>query len=190
MNLSSILSFTKAWVKESLFEGAVAVDATVGNGNDTLFLAKAVGAKGRVFGFDIQAQALNQTRSLLIEAGVESRVSLFQRGHHRLAETLAETNVPSVQAVMFNLGYLPQGDPSITTLPETTLTAVDQSLNLIATGGTLTLVLYTGHPGGEEEASAVLERLTTLDPRFFDSAHYRLLNRNRAPSLVIVRKKK
>ncbi|SDX11860.1 Putative rRNA methylase [Marininema mesophilum] len=189
MNVASILSFTHTLVKDSLFPGAIAIDATAGNGHDTLFLAQTVGAEGHVFTYDIQAQALEITHRRLQEVNLADRVSLIHRGHHHMAESLTEVNVTQVHAIMFNLGYLPKGDPGVTTLPVTTLSAIQQSLDLLAPGGTLTLVLYTGHPGGNEEATAVLHQLESLDARCFDTAHYQLLNRNQAPSLAIVRKK-
>ncbi|SFS77268.1 class I SAM-dependent methyltransferase [Marininema halotolerans] len=189
MNLASILSFTHTLVKDSLFPGAIAIDATAGNGHDTLFLAQSVGEEGQVIAFDIQSQALENTYTRLKEAKVEERVSLHQRGHQHMTEVLSELTIPQVQAIMFNLGYLPKGKLEVTTLPDTTLTAIDQSLEWLGPSGTLSLVLYTGHAGGKEEATAVLQKLSLLNTRLFDTAHYQLLNRNLAPSLALVRKK-
>lgn len=189
MSLPSILSFTHQRVREVLQEGAVAVDATVGNGHDTLFLAEQVGPAGCVHGFDIQREALESAHHRLTEAGVAKRVILHHAGHQRMEETLPPDVRGRIRAVMFNLGYLPGGDKTIITRPETTLEAIRQSLRLLSPGGLLTVVLYTGHPGGEEEAEAVLHYMKTLDPQRYQVARYTHINRHHAPSLVAVEKK-
>ena len=61
--------------------GDTVVDATMGNGHDTLFLAEQVGAEGRVYAFDIQESALESTRQLLEEHGMSGRVTLQCRSH-------------------------------------------------------------------------------------------------------------
>jgi 16S rRNA C1402 N4-methylase RsmH len=133
--------------------GATAVDATVGTGKDTRFLAETVGEGGRVYGFDIQAGALEQARRRL--GPLSGRVSLFQAGHETLWEALPEGLRGRVAVVVFNLGYLPGADGGCITRTETTLAALAASLKLLAPGGLLSVVAYTGHAGGREEAEAV-----------------------------------
>ena len=58
---------------------------------------------------------------------------------------------------MFNLGYLPGGDKNRTTGISTTLAALEASFMLLTTGGRITILAYTGHPGGQEETEAVKE---------------------------------
>lgn len=186
MSLPATLALTHDWVRRVLFPGSLAVDATIGNGNDTLFLARAVGTSGQVYGFDIQQEALDQTWERLRSAGVADRVTLHRRGHHQMEETLPPDWRGRVNAAMFNLGYLPKGDPTIITRPDTTLSALKQSLEWLAPGGIITVMLYTGHPGGKEEADQVTEFLQGLDSREFRTVCFQTLNRHQAPFLIAV----
>jgi predicted methyltransferase len=188
MSLPAILPFAQEQIRKSLFDGAIAVDATAGNGHDTLFLAKAVGASGHVYSFDIQQEALEHTRHRLHSEGVEARVTLYRRGHQFMREVLPKQVYGRVAAMMFNLGYLPRGDRQVTTRAETTITALEQGLPLLAPYGVCTLVLYTGHPGGEKEADAVISFTKELDPKQYAAAWYQMLNRNHAPSVVAIKR--
>ncbi len=148
-------------VCEVLSVGEAAVDATAGNGHDTQFLAVCVGGEGRVFAFDVQQQALDQTGQRLDDQGLEN-VRLLQRSHVELTRAIPRTLHGRIGAVMFNLGYLPGGTKSLTTQTETTQTAVRQALELLRPGGVITIVAYTGHPGGADEATAVEGLLESL----------------------------
>lgn len=151
----TLLTIAKQALATVLTEGSRAVDCTVGNGHDTLFLARSVGENGRVFGFDIQAQALESARRRLAEAGVGQHVTLFEAGHERLAELLPPEAEGSLACAMFNLGYLPGGDKTVVTKIPTTLTALDTTLAWLKPGGILSVHCYGGHPGGLDELSAV-----------------------------------
>jgi len=145
-----------------LHEGDLAVDATAGNGHDTLFLARRVGVEGHVYAFDIQPQALEETGRRLQEAGMASRVTLLQAGHEEMERRLPAEVRGHLAAVMFNLGYLPGSDKQRVTTASTTLQALEQAVRLLAPGGLLSVLAYRGHPGGREEAEAVGERLSSL----------------------------
>ncbi len=133
--------------------GDAAVDATAGNGHDTVFLAGLVGGTGTVIAFDVQAQAIASTRERLAAAGLLERVELVHGSHAGIAEHAAPG---SVAAVMFNLGYLPGGDHSLITRREETLAALEAAMAVLRPGGLLTIVCYPGHPGGDEESAAVV----------------------------------
>lgn len=170
-------------IHQTLAPGGRAIDATVGNGHDTLFLAQQVGADGRVFGFDIQEKALASTEKRL--EGLPG-VTLHHAGHERMADYLPEDVKGRIAAVMFNLGYLPGDDHSITTRSETTIAALDQALRLLAIKGLITLVLYTGHPGGAEETADVLAFAKEL-PADFTASHFARLNSSgAAPELLAI----
>ena len=152
--------------------GDIAVDATAGNGHDTLFLAERVGPAGQVYAFDIQAQALERTRRRLEAVSLAGRVKLIQLGHEHLCAALPKGIRGSVTAVMFNLGYLPGGDTECVTRIDTTLAALDQAVACLRAGGILTVVAYPGHPGGGTETAAVrewLRRHPVLAPRLKES---------------------
>jgi predicted methyltransferase len=148
---------------EVLQEGDYAVDATVGNGHDTLFLARQVGATGHVWGFDIQADAIAGAREQLLALGLQRRVTLLQRGHQELAEALPAEVHGRLAAVMFNLGYLPGSDKRVTTQAGTTLAALVAARAQLRPGGLLSVLAYRGHPGGQQEADAVAAWLARSD---------------------------
>jgi predicted methyltransferase len=138
-------------VAARLRSGDVAVDATVGNGYDTVFLAAAVGSLGKVYGFDLQPAALAAARERLESGGLVSRVVLIEAGHEEMAGRLPPEVAGGVAAVMFNLGYLPGSDRAVVTVPATTGPAVRSAVGLLRPGGIVSVLVYTGHPGGEAE---------------------------------------
>lgn len=165
--------------------GSCVVDATVGNGHDTEFLAALVGDSGRVHGFDVQLAALHSAKERLRAAGLDHRV----RWHHEGHESLADHVDDPLRAVMFNLGYLPGGDHGLTTTAATTLEACSSAAALLVEGGVLSLVLYRGHPGGDMEAQAVESWILGLDASHWSVARYSPLGRRReAPSLLLASK--
>ncbi|MDQ7040957.1 MAG: class I SAM-dependent methyltransferase [Rhodothermus sp.] len=172
--------------------GEVAIDATVGNGHDTLFLAQLVGAEGHVYGFDVQEEALIRTQQRLKAAALEGRVTLFQKSHEQMAEVIPSVCHGRFGAIMFNLGYLPGGtDRTCVTRPETTLPALDVALRLLRPAGVLTVVAYPGHPGGDRETEAVRQWAERLDPGDFVAVRYAFCNRRRfTPELIVVSKRR
>lgn len=156
-------------VSTHLKEGDVAIDATVGNGRDTAFLAQAVGEGGHVHGFDIQPQAIASARSYLARLGLMRRVDLYETGHERMPEVLPPALAGQVSAILFNLGYLPGGDHALTTTARNTLAALDASLEFLAPGGILSIMCYPGHPEGALEAEAVVRWADALDKARFNA---------------------
>ncbi|MBE3587972.1 MAG: class I SAM-dependent methyltransferase [Thermoanaerobacteraceae bacterium] len=182
---ASATAWAQAFIAPVLIPGSVAVDATAGKGLDTEFLARGVGAAGRVFAFDIQPGALEITRQRLAAAGLLERVTLLHRDHAAMAAHVP----PPVNAVMFNLGYLPGGDHRIVTRPGTTLRALQDALALLAPKGRLSLVVYTGHPGARQEQETLEEYAAHLPPREFTVLRLAFWNRSsRAPVVILVEK--
>jgi len=143
-----------------LSEGDLVIDATAGNGHDTVFLARCVGASGRVLAFDVQRAAIDSSRRLVASANVSAKVELFQESHSNL---LTHVSPGTVAAIMFNLGYLPGADQSIITTTSETLIALNAALRALRPGGWLCVVCYPGHEGGGEEASAVESWMSAQD---------------------------
>jgi len=165
--------------------GDYVVDATCGNGHDTLLLAKLVGPGGRVWAFDIQQQAVEATTARLAEAGYTAAVEIVLGGH----ETLAQRCTGPVTAVVFNLGYLPGGDRSVVTRPESTLAGLEQALGILAPGGVVVITLYPGHEGGQLERTALEARLVQLPPAGFHVWHMGQINvPTTAPYLILIQK--
>jgi len=170
-------------LKERVQEGDVVVDATVGNGHDTRFLAECVGASGHVVGFDIQASAIENTCARTENV---PNITLHQVGHEQIAKYISTP----VAAITFNLGYLPGGDKSLTTRTGTTLTALQSSVSHLKPGGLLTIVAYIGHEGGSEEGNAVADWAESLDQNEFSVIRYEFQNqRNTPPFLIAVEKR-
>lgn len=174
-------------IEPALFPGARAVDATLGNGRDTLWLCERVGAEGRVYGFDVQPEAVERTRARLREAGLEERATLVCDGHQNM-----ERHVPEpVDVVMFNLGWLPGAAHAVTTLAATTLPAAEAALRLLKPDGLLTLCVYPGHEEGAREREALIAWASALDSVRYDAMARNYLNQpNFPPILLAVRKKR
>ena len=145
----------QALASEVLNSGDIAIDATVGKGRDTAFLAQTVGPTGWVHSFDIQPDAINSTRNLLEVSGLINRVTLHERSHAELTESLPDSHRGKIAVAIFNLGYLPGSDQKIITQPESTAIALESALTELKSGGRLICVAYTGHPGGKEESDVV-----------------------------------
>jgi 16S rRNA C1402 N4-methylase RsmH len=190
MPIQSVLDFAHHLIAEALSPGGVAVDATVGNGHDTVALARAVGPEGRVFGIDVQAEAIEHTRSRLADDGVAEPVTLVHGGHEDMAEHLPASVHGAVGAVTFNLGYLPGSASTLTTEPETTLSALEAALSVLRPGGVVTVVMYTGHEGGPAEAAAVESWAADRSQDEFHVLSYQFMNqKNDPPRLVAVEKR-
>ena len=173
-------------IDPALCPGARAVDATMGNGGDTLRLCRLVGDTGRVYAFDIQPEAVARTRQRLEGEGMLDRAALFCAGHEHMAELVPEP----VDAVVFNLGWLPGARHGVTTRVETTLRAVNAALALLKPEGLMTVCVYPGHEEGARELEALNAWASGLDPKRFDVMARHYVNQpNDPPRLIAVRKR-
>ena len=181
MDLGNARAWTRElWDKLSL-EGAFVIDATVGNGYDTVYLAGKVGETGRVYGFDVQTEAIGATRARLNEAGLLDRCRLIPDSHENVDAYVKDP----VDGVMFNLGWLPKAEHAVTTHAESTLKAVSKCLELLKKGGLMTVCVYPGHPEGEREKAALLAWAKALDDSAFDARVTEYLNIAKRPPLLI-----
>ena len=190
MAIPSILDAAHAFAARGLGPGGVAIDATVGNGHDTLFLVQEVGEEGTVIGFDVQSDALQATRDRVESEApdVSGCLHLVHAGHESMAEHVGAG--VQVDTVMFNLGYLPGGDHSVITTPDTTLPALREAVDLLGVGGVVTIVAYPGHDGGAAETDAVASWVSSLPQATFRSLSYRFVNQaNDPPRLFVVEKR-
>ena len=165
--------------------GDTVVDATMGNGHDTLFLAEQVGPEGHVCAFDIQESALESTRALLEAHRAADRVTLFCQSHAELT-----ASVPSgLAAAVFNLGWLPGGDHTVTTRTASTRQAVLAALELLKPGGIVTICAYPGHPEGEKELEMLIQLLSSLSNRAYNVLRQTFLNAGPgAPECFVIQK--
>lgn len=190
MNLYGILPFARHLLERAVPTGGIAVDCTVGNGHDTLFLAQLVGKSGTVYGFDIQETALRKTREKLTENEAERQVRLFLTGHEHLEEKIQAEHVGKVNGAIFNLGYLPGSDKEIVTKPETTLAAIEQLLNVMTAGGMIIIVIYHGHEEGKTERDAVVAYAEQLDQQIAHVLRYQFINQANNPPFIIAIEKR
>jgi len=183
--LSNALHLSHHYMLEVIQPGDCVIDATVGNGNDTCFLARLVGQDGKVFGFDIQKRALENAKLKLEQAGILERAVLIQDSHANILNYIHEP----VKAAMFNLGYLPGGDHNITTLYSSTIKAIEGCMQLLVSGGQISICVYYGHPQGEEERIELLKFAKSLDFRKYTVLYSEFLNQiNDPPIFILIQK--
>ncbi len=194
----NLITKTTVWAMEIvgqyIKEGDTVIDATMGNGHDTLALAKLVGPKGSVIAFDVQPQALDNTRTLLESEGVTLCDAAREHGVRLILDTNANLRQyvggSGVAAVLFNLGYLPGGDKSVTTTKEETMTAVSAALDVVKPGGLVCAVLYSGHEQGAEEKAALLEWAKELSSKEYHVAYISMWNQKKCPPEILLITKK
>lgn len=185
--LRSAMRYSHELLNDVLSKGGVAVDATAGNGHDTLFLSQKVKEDGHVFAFDVQAQAIEQTQKRLDEHHAHN-VTLVHDGHEHIAEYLDDHT--ELDAAIFNLGYLPSSDKSIITTADTTLVAIDWIIRHLKSKGRCVLVLYYGHEGGTEEKDSVLQFTSQLPQEDYQVLCYQFINQRNAPPICVCIEKK
>lgn len=185
MKLQRVLQYAQHLLKDSVEEGDTVVDATAGNGHDTLFLAQLVGDNGQVYAFDVQKSAVDATLHRLLDNGLEHRALVLHTGHEEIAKHVQKP----VAAAIFNLGYLPGSDHDIITKPNTTIQAIQALLDLLKVGGIIVLVIYHGHEGGKEERDAVIDYVSKLPQKFVHVLRYEFLNQQNDPPFIIALEK-
>ncbi len=173
--------WARAIIEENLKPGAKAIDATMGNGYDTLWLAQLVGHAGRVYAFDVQELALQRTRERLEDNGVSDIAVLHAIGHERMKDVVKEP----VDAIVFNLGWLPGTEKETRTKVTTTLEAVNQALTLLNPGGVITICVYPGHDEGARERDALILWAKSLDDGVYDAVMCGYQNIKKLPPVLI-----
>ena len=179
--------WAREMIENAMFEGARAVDATMGNGHDTRWLCDLAGETGKVYAFDVQVEAVARTEAALRADGLLLRAELHCAGHERMAEFVKEP----VDVIVFNLGWLPGAEHGVTTLTETTLQAVNAGLERLKEDGLMTICIYPGHEEGTRELQALLSWARQLDERRYDALLKAYVNQpNDPPQMLAIRKKK
>ena len=193
MQRISLVNIAHDLIREVLRPGDSAIDATIGNGHDTVFLVEQVGSSGRVFGFDIQQSAIDSTRAKVKSCCnmplLTKRLALIHASHANMGEKIPAKFHGNISAIMFNLGYLPGGDKSIITQTDSTLQALNSASRLLATKGLITILAYPGHAGGDKETPRVKSWCEQLNPNQFNvNTIYSIEDKESAPRLFVVSK--
>jgi hypothetical protein len=165
--------------------GDTVCDCTMGNGHDTLMLSQLTGREGIVYSFDIQQLALERTAALLSQNNTGDNVRLILASHSQALAYIHE----SIRFFVFNLGYLPDGDPGIITKADTTLASVKDMLSITEAGGGGAVLSYYGHCGGSEEKEALEDYLQNLPPKYYSVMKIETLNRKNTPPVLYLIKK-
>lgn len=183
--LKNAVLLAKNVLKDNVSEGDVVVDATLGNGNDALFLANLAGTEGKIYGFDVQEVAIKNSTDRLESNGYMNH-RLILDGHQNMDKYIDE----SVSAIMFNLGYLPKADHRITTLYDNSIMAIKKGINLLKKNGIMTIAIYSGHEEGKHEKDGLLKDLQAFDQRCVNVLMMDFINqRNEPPILIAIEKK-
>lgn len=176
----SILNQARRLIENNTKDNDLTVDATIGNGYDTLFLSQLT-PKGHVFGFDIQEVAIANTTKLLNDYHLNN-YTLYLNNHQQMAEILAAYH-HKISTIIFNLGYLPKGDKKITTTSDETITAIKAGYTLLNDKGIIIIIVYPGHPAGLEESIKLKEFLTD-----YNHEYYYNTDNLEAPYLIQIKK--
>lgn len=180
-NFTNALEFARDLCRKKLNIGDIAVDATMGNGHDTVLMGQLVGEKGKVYSFDIQESALINTKKVVDENKLLADIKLILDGHENMDEYITD----KVKVIMFNLGYLPKGEHGITTKVDTTLIAVKKSMQLLKKGGIIALVIYHGHEEGKAEKNALEDFASSLNQKEYSVVRFEFINQINNPPLFI-----
>ena len=185
MRKYQITEWCLRFIRDHVKEGDICIDATAGNGNDTLALCQLVGENGKVYAFDIQEQAVVNTKKRLVDNGVAERAEVLLESHTNMSKYV-ETD--SVSCITFNFGYLPGGDHNLATQKDSSIEAIHEGLRLLKKGGMMSLCIYSGGDSGFEERDAILEELKTLDGKKYLvilSQYYNRPNNPPIPAMII-----
>lgn len=213
MSLLPPLQFAHRLVSDHVSLGDRVIDATIGNGKDALFLTQTIGPEGLLYGFDIQKEALQRTEQYLaqhidpariltsydteqseladaVDTFADKQVILMQQSHADMTSFIPPSDHERIASIMFNLGYLPGGDHQLVTMPESTIPALDAALYLLKPGGLLTIMVYPGHPTGQQEAKQVNHWAHHLPQQNFQVLLYQNMNQvNDPPYLIAICKR-
>lgn len=181
--MKRIVEFANDFILNYIHAGDTCVDFTMGNGHDTLFLAKHC-YPGKVYAFDIQEEALCHTRQRLENEKIKN-VKLILDSHHHLDQYIS-----SFKVGIFNFGYLPGSQVYQPTLLETSFEAVKKALDFLENKGLLILVLYPGHQQGKEESDFLEKWIAQLDTYYYSSFIFKMLGKENCPYLIGIEKKR
>ncbi len=184
-SLIKAVDMARRLLEQIIMPGDRVIDATMGNGSDTLFLAEQVGPNGMVYAFDIQEDALLYTKSLLEKHNCLAQVKLINDNHDRIDLYVRE----KIKAATFNLGYLPGGNKKITTQKKSTIDALEKCMKIICPGGAVCATAYPGHAGGEDEAAEAERMFSVLPSNEWLTYCWKRLNQtNKAPYLLFAQR--
>jgi 16S rRNA C1402 N4-methylase RsmH len=186
MDLMQGVEFSHWLFNNHLEKHDILIDATCGNGKDTLFLANKLTSEGKLYAFDIQKEPIKNTKNKVKENDLKSDIDYINDGHENIDKYVDE----SVDGIIYNLGFLPWSNKDIKTEKHTTITSLNKSLNMLNVGGLIVVVIYSEHEGGFDEKEAVLNFARKLNYKNYNVSHYHFINQKKTPPEVIAIKKR
>ncbi|MCO4328132.1 tRNA (mnm(5)s(2)U34)-methyltransferase [Staphylococcus hyicus] len=181
MIVQRILPFAKSLIKSHVRDDSIVIDGTCGNGHDTEFLAQTV-PNGHVYACDIQLQAIEQTRQ---KVQSYSNVTVIHTGHENITQYIDIRHRSTIDAALFNLGYLPKGDKAIVTTAPNTIKAFESIFKCLRPEGIIVLAIYPGHPEGYEESQLLNAYFEKLDQQQAHVIKYEFINQQNHPPYII-----
>jgi len=186
--LKNAQQFSHEMILSENLENGLFIDATAGNGHDTLFLAQHIDSTSKILSFDIQEIAILQTRQLLQKYDLTPKVTCILDSHENISNYLEQDEL--VRLAIFNLGYLPGSDKKIITTPSSTIKAIKILLERLENNGKIIIVSYYGHNGGLEEKNSVESLLSNLSQKEWSVLKYQFINQINCPPICYVLEKK
>lgn len=189
MNVKAV-HIAHMYIKECVKSGDTVIDATAGNGFDTLFLSRLIGNSGIVISIDVQQEAIFRTQQLMAKNNPQSKVHYICDSHEHIGR-IAHDYQNQISCIVFNLGYLPGADKTVyVTNKDSTLKALESSIHLLNNRGILCVIAYRGHSGGLEEYFAIEQFMQTLEPHMWQVIKSEAINQaNTAPIVFIASKR-
>ena len=178
-----ITNWIHHFIKDHVQLGDICIDATMGNGNDTVLLSKLVGENGKVIAFDIQQLALDNTKEKLMNEQCPLNYELILSSHEQMSDYAKEE---TVSCITFNLGYLPGGDHTKSTKGESSIKAIETGLELLKKKGMMTICIYSGGDSGFEEKNTVLSYIKELNPKKYLVIISEYANRPNNPPIPVL----
>lgn len=178
--IERIIPFAHKKVQETIKETDTVIDATCGNGHDTLFLSRLC---KHVYAFDIQQDAINSTKKLLNDNNV-SNVTLIHDSHI----SFSKHNIIEPSVIMYNLGYLPGSDQSVKTNATSTIASITDGLDILKQYGLISITVYPGHKEGEEESVLLEQFVSNLPSNLYNVLKYKMVNKKKSPYNIFIEK--
>ena len=185
MNLfDNVTDMTNFIIDTKVKKGDIVLDLTMGNGHDTLYLADKIGINGKVYSFDIQKEALLNTKKLLEENNIKN-VELIQDNHKNILNYVNEY----IDFAVYNLGYLPGGNKNVITKWDSTIYSLKSVLSILRIKGIVCICSYIGHSGGKKEYDEIIKFCKDLPKKEFNIIDIKHINRSEnAPRMIIIEK--
>ena len=175
---SDFSSLTHYIIEHFVKNKNIAIDATLGNGYDTNFLSEKF---KNVIAFDIRKEACEKYLE-----HKNSNVTIINDSHNKFKEYINS----KVDCIVYNLGFLPGGDKSITTIHTTSLESIKAGLDILSNGALMLITVYRGHEEGKIEYLHIGDYLINLPKDKYAVMKHEIVNRSEnSPMLFVVEKK-